>query len=316
MHADIFIVGAPKAGTTSLFDYLADHPLIAGTNPKKTHFFADDLPGLRRRYAQTEAGYHARFNAAKSTAHHGLDGSTNYLRSETAIANIRRYNPDARLIAILRHPVDTVYAFHSTLYFNQTENVGDFERAWRLQEARRAGKHIPPYCDEPKQLQYCEYGMFAAQIERLLTHFPREQVKIYLFEDFTRDPAAVYADVLAFLGLPHDGRTAFEARNVNQRIRLRWLDALIMHGQAPALVKAAVVAARGLSPSLSRRINNKLRRLNRAYNYVPTKRLPLRPEFRRELLDIYADDIRRLAALIERDLTPWLKDQSITEVHP
>ncbi|PJF25399.1 MAG: hypothetical protein CUN53_13000, partial [Phototrophicales bacterium] len=276
MHPDFFIVGAPKAGTTSLFDYLADHPLVIGTTPKETHFFADDLPGLQMR--KFRDNYLSAFSAQKPTAQHGLDGSTNYLRSETAIANIRRYNPDARLIAILRHPVDTVYAFHSTLYFNQAENIGDFERAWRLQEARRAGNDIPRLCREPKQLQYRDYGMFSAQIERLLTHFPREQVRIYLFEDFTRDPAAVYADVMAFLGLPHDGRTAFDARNVNQRIRLRWLDALIMHGQAPAPVKAAVNAARGLSPSLSRRINNKLRRLNRAHNYVPMQRPPLRPE--------------------------------------
>lgn len=307
MRADFFIVGAPKAGTTSLFDYLADHPLVIGTTPKETHFFADDLPGLQLR--KFRDNYLSAFSAQKPTAQHGLDGSTNYLRSETSIANIRRYNPDARLIAILRHPVDTVYAFHSTLYFNQVENIGDFERAWRLQEARRAGKHIPRLCREPKQLQYRAYGMFAEQIERMLTHFPHEQVKIFLFEDFTRDPAAVYADVLAFLGLPHDGRTAFDARNVNQQIRLRWLDALVMRGQAPTPVKAALGAGRQIAPALSRRINNKLRRLNRDHNYIPTQRPPLRPEFRRELLAVYADDIRRLAALIERDLTPWLHDQ-------
>jgi hypothetical protein len=310
MRADFFIVGAPKAGTTSLFDYLAAHPLVIGTTPKETHFFADDLPGLRRPYAETEAAYHARFKDDKPTARFGLDGSTNYLRSETAIANIRRYNPDARLIALLRHPIDTVYAFHSTLYLNHAENIGDFERAWRLQEARRAGRHVPRLCSEPKQLQYREYGMFAEQIERMLTHFPREQIKIYLFEDFSREPAVFCADVLAFLSLPHDGRTQFDMRNVNRRVRVRWLDALIMYGYAPALVKSALSMGRRVAPALSQRINNKLRRLNRKYNYVQASRPPLRPEFRRELLDVYADDIRRLAALIGRDLTHWLRDQA------
>lgn len=307
---DIFIVGAPKAGTTSLFDYLAAHPAIAGTHPKETHYFADDLPGLRRRYAQTEPAYHACF-VPKPGAQLGLDGSTNYLRSEVAIDHIRRYNPDARLIAMLRHPVETVYAFHDTLVRNHAEQVTDFERAWRVQDARRAGKRIPPHCDEPKQLAYREYGMFAQQIERLLALFPRHQVKIILFEDFTADPAAVYADVLALVGLPHDGRAHFDTRNPNIRVRVPFLDLLILHGRAPAPVKAAIQTARraGMPPALMRRIDNKLRRLNRRYNHVPTRRPPLPPAFYRELLAVYASDIRRLAPLIERDLSHWLHGQ-------
>ncbi|MDZ4763332.1 MAG: sulfotransferase [Chloroflexota bacterium] len=304
IQPDIFIVGAPKAGTTSLFDYLDAHPLVLGTTPKETHFFADDLPGIQLRKFRND--FAAAFSREKPSAQHGMDGSTNYLHSQVAISNIRRDYPEARLIAMLRNPVDTAYAFHHTLLRNHDEDVISFERAWRLQAARRTGNQIPRRCREPKQLQYREIVMFAGQIERLMATFPPEQYRIILFDDFVADTARVYAAVLSFLDLPSDGRTTFDLGNPNVEIRARWLDAWIMRPPSPLYSIFQTAERVGVPPSIIGRANNKLRRLNQAHNQVVRKRAPLAPAFRRELGAEFADDIQRLAALIGRNLDHWL----------
>ncbi len=195
---NFFIVGAPKCGTTALYEYLHPHPNIFMPQVKEPHFFASDLgtyPAIK-----TLEDYTRLF--AESTERHTRVGeaSVYYLRSSTAIRNIHEYNPDARIIAMFRNPVDMVHSLHSQLLYWSYETESNFERAWRLQDRRRQGHDVPRSCPEPKLLQYKEIGSFGTQTERLFSSFPRAQVKLIMYEEFAASPQTVYDEVIEFLG--------------------------------------------------------------------------------------------------------------------
>ena len=296
---NFFIVGAPKCGTTALYEYLRPHPNIFMSRIKEPHYFAKDLGTYPR--IKTPEEYAAIF--AESTAQHLCVGeaSVYYLRSEVAIPRIREYNPDARLVAMYRNPVDMVHSFHSQLLYVAEENVPDFETAWRLQERRARGLDLPPRSRGAFLLQYAELGRFGTQTQRLLSVFPHQQVKLILFDDFAASPQRIYDEMIAFLGIPHDGRSTFPRINESKRARLSWLKNLAR--KPPAPLRRAVqglkqaVGAEGLSA-----VKGRLVRMNT----VKEQRRPLTPEFRAELVAVFREEVALLGRLLDRDLSHWV----------
>ncbi len=143
---NVFLIGAPKCGTSSLYTYLRGHPQIFMSYFKEPHYFCTDFPGLRR--FPSEAEYLSLFEEA--TRRHSLIGeaSSRYLYSVEAVAGIERFAKDARYIVMLRNPVDLVYSLHGQLVYQYTESERDFETAWRLQDLRLGGccAGILPVC--------------------------------------------------------------------------------------------------------------------------------------------------------------------------
>jgi hypothetical protein len=296
---NFFIVGAPKCGTTALYEYLRPHPNIFMPTLKEPHFFASDLgsyPPIRtlQEYTKIFAG---------SSARHLRIGeaSVYYLRSSVAIANIRDFNPDARIIAMFRNPVEMVHSLHSQLLYVSEESEPDFERAWRLQERRRQGFDLPPASRGAFLLQYAEVGQFGTQTQRLLSIFPRAQVKLILFDDFAASPQQVYDELIEFLDIPHDKRTGFPRINENKRARITWLKDFARK-PPPALHQAfrtlkQALGAEGIS-AVKRRIVQ--------LNTVKERRHPLSPAFRAELVDAFRDEVALLSQLVNRDLSHWI----------
>jgi hypothetical protein len=173
---NVFIVGAPKCGTTALSQYLRGHPQVFFCSPKEPHYFATEFPGYRA--VTCEVDYLNLFSAAGPHHNALAEGSVYYLYSGQALERIRRFNPDARIIAMLRDPVDLVYSLHAQLLYSGNEIEEDFERAWDLQDERAHGRHLPRNCQDPKVLLYREVGKLGEQCERLLGIFPRTQVKL------------------------------------------------------------------------------------------------------------------------------------------
>ncbi len=138
---NFFIVGAPKSGTTALSDYLRDHPNIFFSEPKEPHYFAQDFE--KYRLTKTLEEYLSLFD--ESTPNHLAigEGSVFYLFSSVALKKIYEFDPQAKIIVMLRNPVDLVYSFHSQQLFSADEDEQSFEKAWRLQGVRQQGKHIP-----------------------------------------------------------------------------------------------------------------------------------------------------------------------------
>lgn len=294
---DFFIIGAPKSGTTAMAGYLADHRNIHFCEPKEPCFFSTDFPG--QQLVRTEPAYEALFDGAGADHKAVGEGSVWYLYSEEALHNIRAYDPQARIIVMLRNPVEQVYSMHQELYHRRYETESDFMTAWGLQESRRAGRGIPKHCKAAGFLQYSAIASYAGQVERLLRVFPPQQVKILLFDDFKADTGRAYRELLEFLGLPDDGRTEFLPALESRRHRLHGLGTFLIN-QPDWLVRAKTGVKRALGID---RIG--LREMVAKYNTVTEKRAPLPDAFKEELKDHFREDVARLAKILDRDLSSW-----------
>jgi hypothetical protein len=296
----LIIIGAPKAGTTALAHYLSEHPQISFAAIKEPHFFATDLP--RQRVITTAQDYLGLFEPTGDGTKIRAEASVWYLYSQDAVTRILEVRPDAYLVVMLRNPVDAVHALHQQKIQSADEDVLDFERAFRLQEARRQGKFVPPSCREPSTLLYGDVCSYSGQIERLHRLVPRDQVRIYLYEDFAGDPGAVYRDVLAFIGLADDGRTCFPPVNQSRRPRFPSFNRVV---RRPSPMRRWLSGP--LKSYLNRRgiyISSALKKINT----VIAPRPDLAPQLKRELRSYFAPDVRRLQLLLEQDLSAWLPE--------
>lgn len=297
---NFFIVGAPKSGTTALSEYLRLHPDIFLSTPKEPHYFATDLPGYQ--CGRTEAEYLSLFPQEKNSAKLLGESSVYYLYSDIAIENIYKFNKDAKLIVMLRNPVDLVYSLHAQLLYSRNEDESDFGRAWALQELRKNNVNIPKYCTDPKILQYFELGKLGEQVERLFrSSFRREQLHFIVFEEFVKDTKGVYNEVLDFLEVEGDGREDFPVINANTKHRFPWLGGLYIN--TPPWLSSTVKYSKkvlGIKRlGLSRHVEK--------INTVRVKRPSMTLAMRQTLNDAYSDDITKLSRLVDKDLGCWLE---------
>jgi hypothetical protein len=302
---NFFIVGAPRCGTTALSEYLRCHPQIFMTEPKEPHYFAEDFPALRA--VRSLDRYMKLFQ--KTTSEHIAVGeaSVSYLYSAVAIENIFRFNKAAKIIVMLRNPVDMVYSLHVQLVYSLDEDEKDFQKAWRLQAERRSGRRIPKRCRRPAFLQYAAVGQLGSQVERVLKVFPQSQVKTVLFDDFVQDTQRAYEDILAFLKVESDGRIVFPRLNESKTGRIAWLDHLTY--KPPAALFNLAEAVKRLSGREKLGAWDWIRRLNTRRAPRP----PLSADFRAELAYEFWADIERLSRILGRDLSHWREQQNLVQ---
>jgi len=301
---DFFIIGAPKCGTTSLAEYLKTHPQIVFSQKKEPNFFSSDFAKLQKlNDVRTLQDYLGLFRFQDNKVHG--EASTTYLFSKEAIGNILRHNPAARMIAMLRNPVDMIAAWHTQKVKEKQEDELDFEAAWKKQDARMKGREIPALCVEEQMLFYKQWGLLGEQIQRLREQVPRQQCHIILLEDFIEKPLKVYREVLAFLGVPDDGRTEFKKYNTYQECRSQKLDVFRVrlhrfrkrnvYMRAGHRLATRMLPGRGLG----------VQKLLLSINYRPAERRPIDEGFRQHLMNEFSEDICLLERLIGRDLGPW-----------
>lgn len=300
-----FIIGAPKSGTTAMAQYLRDRADVFFCDPKEPAYFASDYPVLARHHSlHTLADYLALFAGADGRHPVVAEGSTTYLHSRVAVANILAFNPQARFVVMLRNPVEFAQAFHMEQSYVLNEDEPDFATAWRAQEARASGRQLPRRCRDPNKLQYGMIGRYGEQVRRLLATVPRESVLFIRYEDFRDDAGACYRRLLAFLGLPDDSRSEFPVVNSSHRQRSQTVAKLVLtppKAIEPMVLKFRAFLRRNRFP-LIEALKGKFRAGHR--------RQPLAPELRREMVAYFANDIRELETLLGWDLGNWLDDGS------
>jgi len=284
---NFFIIGAPKCGTTAMADYLAQHPEIFVSPFKEPHYFSRDLIVRTKK----KKDY---LNLFKDTGNARCIGEASvwYLYSEAACKGIHEFNPDAKIIIMLRNPVEMLYSLHSQFLFTGNENEPDFMKALDLEQDRRKGKHIPWLANFPQGLFYSNYARYSKHVERYINTFPNENIKIILFDDFRSDTIQVYQDLLNFLDVDSSFVPEIKVINPNKTVRfqaLRYLDQVL------------VKIGRKMPFTLNIGFAAKLRRLNAKQ----TARKKLSPAETEALLSRYGDDILKLEALIQRDLSAW-----------
>ena len=177
---NFFIVGAPKCGTTAIYQYLNSHPNIYFPEIKEPNYFLFDME--KWRVCAEEKTYLSLFNNAQKEHKIIGDASVLSLYSTCAIDHIYKFNPESKLLVILRKPSDMVYSWHSQLVWSCEEDIEGFQDAWKLENNRKKGMNIPKYCSNKRILFYSEIANYGSQVGRLLSIFPRHQVKIILFD--------------------------------------------------------------------------------------------------------------------------------------
>lgn len=305
---NLFVVGAPKCGTTALCRYLGDRPDVYMPPQKEPLYFcADHIHREPWRTAETRA-YLALYEAGREARWRG-DGSVWYLLSRTAAGRIRDRCPDARIVIMLRNPVDAAASLHAQFLFSGNETIRDFERAYDAQAARRRGRHVPLRAHVPAGLQYTAVYRYAEQIERFLDAFPPDRIKVLLFETFFADPRAGYEDVLEFLDLEQESPPAFTRENARHRVRSVGLQRLLTKVPEIWNFPQRLPAGR-LRDGLGRRLD-RTRSALLQLNARSTKSRTITQELRERLHADFADDIDRLEAMLGLDLSTWRRSNLV-----
>ncbi|BAU65525.1 sulfotransferase [Stanieria sp. NIES-3757] len=230
---NLLLVGQPKSGTTALHQFLGQHPEIYMTSIKEPHFFCHDFHQESDRYYQTrlffdfreEKAYLKLFAQAEGAKIAG-ESSTNYLYSQVAAQAIYDFNPEAKIIIILREPATFLYSLHSHYVKFTEENEQDFVRALALEPVRKAGKSLSPRVTSPSYLYYSQRVKYYEQVKRYYDLFDASQIKVILFENFKDNNEAVYQDILNFLSVDTNFSPEYDVVNVNKEVKFKALNNL------------------------------------------------------------------------------------------
>jgi Sulfotransferase domain len=281
---DFFLVGAPRCGTTALYTYLKQHPEIFMSPIKEPQFFADFLAEHRR--ICTWSDYLNCFAGADHEKRIG-EASVAYLAAPNSARDIKVFSPQARIIIMLRNPVDVMNSLYHLRRFSNLEDELSFESALAADEHGRRSH----------ELTYRERVKFAEQTKRFIDTFGRENVHIILFDDFKADTAMVYRDTLKFLDVQSDVRTNFPVVNANPRARSQALWNVVR--RPPQLLRSII------HPLTSQAARKSVGRLLIRLNVVYEKRPPITPHLMSRLNIEFVPEVEKLGAVIGRDLSAW-----------
>jgi hypothetical protein len=215
-YPNLFIVGAPKSGTTAMARHLVAHPDIYTPLQKEFTYFGKDLV----RYAEliTEKAYLNWFEAWKEESY-ALDASPTYLYSKSAPYEFLEKSPDAKIVIMLRNPVEVAYSMYFEALFGDREDIKTFEEAWALESKRLNGEGIPPHARLEYTTRYQSLGLYSRHVEHYKNVFGAENVHIILFDDFKESNKASYEGLLDFLGLPYIYPDSFKVHNPSKVAR-------------------------------------------------------------------------------------------------
>lgn len=294
---NFFIVGAPRCGTTALYTYLNEHPDI--TMPiydKEPHYFGSDLVSQRfERFRGNEQKYLNLFKHGQDCKRIG-EASVHYLCSMKAAQEIHDYNPDAKILIMVRNPADMLFSYYLKLHGNQHEPLATFREALEAESHRKQGLDIPPNLYLPKQaLFYLEMVRFASQIQRFYDAFGAENVKVIVFDDFKKDTPKIYRDILEFLDVDSTFETDLAPINSTATVHSPFLRRLLKN---PLLVRLGDWFYPIAAPIYVQILK---------FNRVSMPRPTLDPQLRQDVLTQLIPEIDALSALLDRDLSYWYK---------
>ncbi len=297
----VFIVGAPKSGTTAMSNFLGAHPDIFMAR-KEMHVFGSDLQFAPHFYRRNLAEYTNEFSPWKNQRVSG-EASVWYLLSENAAEEIYQFNPDARILIMLREPVEMMYSLYHQFRYDGNEHLPTFEEALAAEDGRRAGKRPGRRAYLPQGLQYREAARYTEQVRRYFQIFGRARVKVILYDDFAANTPETYRQTLKFLGMDAANffLPDFKVINGNKGVRSSFLQVLL---RDPRLW-AAALTVRTYAPrfifTAMQQCESRLRKLNDR----PQKRAPLPPALRAQLAGEFATEVNRLGDLLGRSLAHW-----------
>jgi hypothetical protein len=310
---NFFLVGAPKAGTTALYRYLDQHPEIYMSPIKEPHFLADEIRvqnftdqfqkmAAPRLAAQAEylrgpvsekfsggpisewTDYLKLFQCVRSQTAIG-EASACYLWSESAPRNIASRFPGAKILMILRNPIERALSQYAhMLSFAETRiTFGEYIDAAIQSTDKRLGELYP----------FLRFGLYHEQVKRYQSLFAASQIQIHLYEDFSRDPLNVLREIFRFLSADPTFVPDVSNRHMEARV--------------PRSIAVKNVLKRlGAWDRVRRGLPAGLRGHLRNAAYQPRRALGISLADRNRLVEYYCEDVNNLSKLLDRDLSAWL----------
>jgi hypothetical protein len=296
---DFFVIGAPKAGTTALHAALAQHPRLFMSPVKEPKFFLCDGPPpdhggpgdahSYREWVWRPEEYGRLFDGAPAGTLRG-ESTPFYLADPAAHRRIRAAVPDARLIVILRDPVDRAYSNWAHLWADGLETIGDFLTAC-AEEPRRAAAGWAPIW------RYVETGLYGQQLRHLYRLFPRRQVHLIRYLSLVDEPGTTLDGVCRFLGVDDGVLTEAPARNLGGYVP----PTLYTQALRTALRYGADVGSH-FPPRVWRKASLPLQWL---IQRTPQHRPELAPDDRAKLIQYFDEDIAIVEEETGWDLETW-----------
>jgi hypothetical protein len=302
---NFLIISPGKSGTTSLYHYLKQHPQIYMSPIKEPRFFALEGrdpasfqgPGDREMIGQTAVtnleDYQALFAGVSGEKAIG-EATVTYLHDPEAASRIRHYVPEAKLIAVLRNPVERAYSAYLRKVLTGREPLG-FSEALELEEERIQNNWAPGW-------QYRRIGFYHAHLTRYYELFEPEQIRVYLYEDLKEDPLGTTQSIFRFLEVEDSFVPDTSVRYEDDVSGVPRSYALHTFVGKPNALKSALKPF--VPQTLRKRISAKVHEGN--LKGAP----PMAQEIREELTEAYREDIIKLEGLIGRDLSGWLGEKA------
>ncbi|MBD3209143.1 sulfotransferase domain-containing protein [Candidatus Woesearchaeota archaeon] len=305
----VFLVGAPKSGSTAMYEFLKQHPDIFMAEPKEIGFFCTDRIRESDRFHskkkhfpyRTQSKYLSLFRDWKDEKVAG-EGTTAYLHSKEAAQNIHNFNPNAKIIIMIREPVDYIHSLYHQFKGGKVETES-FERSLEKEKSWKKGEQLPPKIAFPAQLFYTELATFSTSIQRYFRTFGRSQVKVILFDEFNRDNRKTFSEVTKFIGVDNTFTPAFKKINYRHKIQYRPLKNIAEHPLVWKFWKAV------LPQKAYKAIKRKLYKFIK----IPVKHQKIKPSLKERLMKKFKPEVKRLSELLDRDLvTQWNYDKITT----
>ena len=315
----VFIVGAPRCGTTTMARWLQAHPQILFPFVKEPHFFwQHDLRGLEdselRRRVESDYLDHF-FREAEPGQTVGFDGSVSYLYAPEQLEPALKLWPNSRFIVGVRDPMTLLPSLHKRLIFTGDENIRRFEDAWAAIPDRAAGRRIPWSTIEPRWLRYDEGARYGTYVERLFNAVGKERCLVMVFDDLVADPAWQHERLLEFTGLQPMPLAEGKAERESKGVRFLLLQQLLKRPPRALLPYLAGKRHVGrFDKEAGRKIGSapskgppSLRKRILRWNKAEDEKRPISMVVQREIRDQLQDEVDKLGELIGRDLSHWLQ---------
>ncbi|MDQ1630576.1 MAG: hypothetical protein QOC80_548 [Frankiaceae bacterium] len=296
---DFLLIGAPKSGTTALHVALSRHPALCLSSTKEPKYFLTDGPPptgggpgdaeTYREYVWQREQYEALWFHAEPGQLRG-ESTTLYLADHAAHRRIRAQVPHAKLVAVLRDPVDRAHSNWSHLRSAGLEPVGDFPRACMLGDSR-AEQGWGPFW------RYLQIGRYGEQLEHLYTQFDREQVLVLLYRDLREEPTKTLDRVCEFLGVETGLVDEVPAENVTAHVD----DGIVNTALHRAVQGVEALGSVAPAPLRRAATSAAVKLLQREQQTRPTLAL----EERALLLPHFYEDIALLEKVLGRPFDHW-----------
>lgn len=293
---NFFIVGGAKCGTTAMYEYLKAHPNIFMPDIKEPNFFG-------KQENKDLSSYLEIFSGAKNEKMIG-EASPVYLISEIACNQIFEFNPAAKIIIMLRSPIDVLYSAYYQSRVSGREDISTFEAALSAGDNRLYGKKLPD--GNPRPI-YRSYVRFTTSVKRYFDTFGRDNVHIIIYDDLQNDVVNVYKQTLEFLGVDTSFQPRFAVVNPSKQVRSKLLQQMLVYFRLSPLElkKSRIMKLTQLLPAQSRTL---LYRILRSLYLAEQRPPPMDPDLRHRLQNEFLPEVQQLSELLGRDLTHWCRN--------